>query len=318
LSACRRHESEDEREDAPARNALVPVAFDRVFRGNFESAVGAVGSIEALRREKVLSPVAGRIVRLNVLEGSRVRSGEVLLTLRTREAQAAIDGAQSLLASASTERQKEEARRALALADSLQPHVSVRASLNGIVATRSVAEGELVAEQAELLTLIDPSTIVFIADVPLGSINAVRPGLSAIVQFPQIPDIRAGAVVDAIEPQAQTQSQSVKVRFTFRGVADRDRQRIRTGVPGVVRIITGTHRNVLLVRKSALLHDDESDTYSVVTVTPDSLALNVSVNVVAQNDSLAEIESASLVPGRPVITRGQYALADSTHVTAGR
>jgi len=317
LSSCQKRTSGDE--DAPSTSdARVPVAVDRIMKGNFESSVSAVGTTEALRREKVLSPVAGRIIALHVLEGSRVRSGEILLTIRTKEAQAAIDGAQALIASAANERQKEDAERALVLADSLQPKVNVRASFNGIVASRSVAEGELVAEQAELLTLIDPATIVFIADAPLGSVAAIRPGLHARVRFPQIAGLEAGAVVEAIEPQAQAQSQSVKVRLSFKGIPERERSEIRAGLPGVARIVTATHRGVLLVRKTALLHDDESNTYALVTLSPDSLAIRIRVTVIAQNDSIAEISGESLAPAEQIITRGQYELADSTHVTVER
>ena len=88
-------------------------------------------------------------------------------------------------------------------------------------------------------------------------------------------------------------------------------------MPGTARIVTGIHPHALLVPRSALLRNDENNTYSVVTVTFDSLALSVPVTIGVLTDSTAEITGGTLEPGTQVITRGNYALADSTRVTIG-
>jgi len=302
-------------EGSPSGNIHVPVSVSRVIKGNIEATVTASGATEALRKEKVVSPVAGRVISLNVLEGSSVHIGDVLMTLRTREAQATIEGAQSLLRSARTDRQKQDAERALALADSLQPQITLRARFDGVVASRNVTEGELVADQAELLTIIDVSTIVFLADVPINSISNVRPGLGARVRFPQLLAGELSAVVDAVSPQAESQSQSVKARLRFRGLTEQQQRLLKANVPGTARIIIDVHRDALLVGRSVLLHDDETDTYSVVIVTEDSLAHIVPVTVGARTDSTVEVRSEQLRAGQNVIIRGQYALTDSIRVT---
>jgi len=313
LVGCSRQREEGE--TSSATTVRVPVKVSRIVRGSIESMVTAVGVTDAIRKEKLFSPVPGRVLSLKVLEGSRVRAGDVVVILRTKEAQAAIEGARTLMRTAATERQKQEARRALALADSLQPEILVKASFDGVIASRSVTEGELVADQTELLTIIDVSTIVFVADVPISDVSTIHSGLAARVRFPQLPISQINAVVDAISPQADAQSQSVRVRLRFRDLTG-DQQRILMGnVQGTAQIITGTHRNVLLLERSALLHDDESNSYSVVIMTHDSLAHVVPVTVGLQTDSVVEVQSGLLRPGESVIMRGQYALTDSTRVT---
>jgi multidrug efflux pump subunit AcrA (membrane-fusion protein) len=276
--------------------------------------VTAVGVADAIRKEKVISPIAGRVVSLKVLEGSPVRTGDVLLTLRTKEAQATIDGAQALLRSATTDRQKEEARRAEKLADSLQPEILIKASFDGIVASRNITQGEFVADQAELLTLIDVTTIAFMADVPISAVSSIHSGLPARVRFPQLSSHPVSAVVDAISPEADLQSQSIKVRLRFQSLTEVQQLFLKANVPGTAEIITGAHRNVLLTDRSTLLHDDETDEYSIVTMTVDSVARVVPVTVGLQTDSLVEVHSDLLHPGESVIVRGQYALTDSTRV----
>ena len=70
-----------------------------------------------------------------------------------------------------------------------------------------------------------------------------------------------------------------------------------------------------LVPKAALLRNDVNDTYTVVTITADSLSLAIPVTVGVMTDSTAEISGRSVSAGMPVITAGHYALADSTRVT---
>jgi multidrug resistance efflux pump len=181
------------------------VTISRLVQGNIDSTLTAAGSTDVLRKEKVLSPVAGRVISVNVQEGSHVRLGDVMVVLRTRESQAAIEGADLLMRAATTERQREEAQRARALTDSLSPQIFLRASFDGLVASRNVSPGELVGEQAELLTVIDPSTVMFVAGIPITALSAIHPNLPARIRLPQFPALRLDAVVDAVSPQAESQ-----------------------------------------------------------------------------------------------------------------
>jgi multidrug efflux pump subunit AcrA (membrane-fusion protein) len=302
---------DDEASGGPAR---VPVRVGRLREGVIESVVIATGSTDALRKEKVVAPVAARVVSLNVLEGAVVRKGDVLAVLRPREAHTAMEGARSLLRSATTDAEKKDAERAITLTDSLQPAVTVRAGFDGVVATRSVSEGELVAEQAELFTILDPATIIFVADIPVGTTSSVSVNCPARVTLTHLPIRRLDAVVDALSPQADVQSQTVRVRLRFRGLTSVEEKLLRTNLAGEAQIITGSHRNALLVDRAAVLHDDESDAWSVALLTADSLARLMPVRIGIQNDSVVELLDRGLRPGQLVILRGHYGLTDSTRV----
>jgi multidrug efflux pump subunit AcrA (membrane-fusion protein) len=293
----------------------VPVKIHQLQQRDIDAVITASGMTDALRKERIVSPLAGKIIELKALEGSHIRTGEILCVIRSKEAQSAVEGAQTLLRNASTDRQKDDARRAIALADSLQPQITIRASFDGVVSSREVSEGEMIGEQAELLTIIDPTTIVFIADLPIGDISKIQTGLSAKIRFPQFPGIDINASVDAINPQAETQSQSVKVRLRFRNLTEAQQKLLKTNTPGTTDIITDTHQNALVVDRSVLLHDDENDAYSLVMMTVDSIAMIVPIKIGIQSDSTVEVISDLLHAGINIITEGQYALTDSTKVT---
>lgn len=313
IAGCsKRGGEDDETTGSPAR---VPVKIGRVREGLIESVVNAAGSTDAIRKEKIVAPIAARVVSLSVLEGSVVRKGEVLAILRPREAHTAMEGARSLLQSATTESEKKEAERAIALTDSLQPEVTVRAGFDGIVATRSVSEGELVAEQAELFTILDPATIIFVADIPVGLTGSVSVNCPARVTLTHLPIRSLDAIVEALNPQADAQSQTVRVRLRFRGMTSQEEKLLRTNLAGEAQIIIGAHKNALLIDRSAILHDDESDTWSIAVLTADSLAQFRSVRIGIQNDSVAEILGRDIRAGQQVILKGHYGLTDSTRVT---
>lgn len=317
LAGCARHSSDD----APGRPAPVPgvsVQISSLFKGSVDVTITAIGKTDAVRKERILSPNAGKIIALKVLEGDVVKPGQVLCVLRPKEAQAALDGAKALLHNAKTQRQKAEARRMLVLADFAQNTIEVHASFDGVVVSRGVTEGQFVAEQTEMFTLVDLATADFIANVPLDQMGTVRIGQRARIAFELLSNKSIPAIVDAIIPQVDIQTQTARVRLRFDYLTPAQRQLLRMDMMGTASIITATHQNVLLVPRSALLRNDETDAYSIVTITADSLSKSLPVTVGVMTDSAAEVHGDNLYEGMPVITTGNYALSDSSRVSVRR
>lgn len=311
LAGCARQGAEED-QNGNGNSPLVAVRCAPILAGNAIRAVTATGRTDLLRKEKIFAPVGGVILELRVLEGAKVRAGEEVAVILTRESQSAITGAEELARSARDERQRAEAERALRLAKDAQNKVTVTARSGGTVSTRNVSAGELVAENAELLTLDDLSSLVFVADVALRDLAAIRPGLRCRVRFASLPGEEFPAAVDALLPQSEPQSQTAPVRLRFAGIGKT--RALRPGMAGSAVIVTGTRRNVLLVPRAALLRDDETNRHSILIVTPDSRARIVPVETDAAGDSLATVSSPALRAGMRVIVEGQYALSDSTRV----
>jgi membrane fusion protein (multidrug efflux system) len=315
VMACRKKQSGDDEEGRTPPKATVAVKMTKVVEGDAVIRVTAFGKTDALKKEKIYAPIAGRITSLKVFEGSAVRQGDVIALIQTKESQSAILGAETMLKSATTPEQKAEAERILRLARSTQNSVTMTAKFDGFVSTRSVSEGELVSENAELMTIIDLSTIDFLADVPLRDLPSVKTDQHASILFQTMPGHTYQAVVDAINPQTDIQSQTVKVRLRFVSLSESLHSLLRTDMIGTASIVIGTHPRALFVPKAGLLRNDEENSYSIVTITPDSLSVRIPVVVGIVTDSTAEIQGPSLRPGMPVITEGNYSLTDSTRVT---
>jgi multidrug efflux pump subunit AcrA (membrane-fusion protein) len=314
MNGCRQKQSEDEGSPSSAK-AVVTVKVGAVSERDAAAIVEAMGKTDALRKEKSYAPIAGRIVALKALEGTAVTKGDVLAIIQTKESEATILGAESMLKSAATAEQKSEAEHTLVLARSTQNSISVFAKFDGVVSTRSVSEGELVAENAELFTVVDLTTIDFLADVPLRDVSSVQHGEQASVRFQSLPDKQFPALVDAINPQTDIQSQTVKVRLRFSTLNNSVLSLLRTDMIGTAQITTGVRRHALFVPKAALLRNDEDNSYSVVALTVDSLAKIIPVVLGTSNDHVAEIRSEQLRAGMTVVIEGNYALTDSTRLS---
>lgn len=317
IEGCRQKQSDDESSQSAAK-AVVAVKVDAVSERDAFIVVDAIGKTDALRKEKSYAPIAGRIIIFKALEGTEVKKGDVLTIIQTKESEATILGAESMLRSAVTSEQKSEAKHILELARSTQNSINICAKFDGVVSTRSVSEGELVAENAELFTIVDLSTIDFLADVPLRDVSSVQRGERASVSFQSLPAKQFPAIVDAINPQTDIQSQTVKVRLRFSTLNNSILSLLRTEMVGTAQITTGVRRHALFVPKAALLRNDEDNSYSVVTVTADSLAKIVPVIVGTSDEYSAEIRNEQLRAGMMIVTEGNYALTDSTRLSVTR
>ncbi|MEO5929553.1 MAG: efflux RND transporter periplasmic adaptor subunit [Candidatus Kapaibacterium sp.] len=305
-------------EEEKAPPPTVAVKITGIEQGDAVTVVDAVGKIEVLRTEKLYAPVAGTVLSLKAVEGESIGKGATVAVIRTKESQAQINGANALLAIARTPEEKAEAQRTLQLATSADNSAVVRAPIGGIVATRSANQGEIIAEGGEMLSIVDISTLVFVADLPLSAVTTVRGGSACRIKLQALPDEELDAVVVAISPQSDAQSQTVRARMRFNHLPSSIFNLLKTDMAGTVSIITGHHPGAMLVPKTAVLRNDEDNTNSVVTIGADSVAHIVPVELGAARDSTVEIRSDQLHAGMHVIIEGHYSLADSTNVTVAR
>ena len=302
-------------EDTTKVTAVVPVRSTTIITGSVPLRLIVTGHTEAVAREKLVAPIAGRLLTLIGIEGSYVAAGEPLATIQSKEAQASEEGARVMLSEAKTPAQRAEAERMVALAKQDQNGVVVRSRIAGLIATRSANPGEFVSEDQELFSIVDPSDIDFVADVPLFQISQVRIGEPASVSLPTLPGGPLSVTVFAIKPQADSSSQSGKVVFQFRNISASVHRALRTGIAGTAEIVFDVKYNAMLVPKSAVVRDDETNKRTVMTFGADSIAHSVEVEAGPVLDSMISIESNELKPGMNVIIEGNYSLADSTRIT---
>lgn len=308
------------REERQSSQPIVSVTISHIRSGTMDITLSAPGVTSAQKQQHVISTVAGRILELNGFPGTPVKKGEKLAVVRTSESDAVITGARKLLQQASNAQQRKEAKRMLSLALKTQNAVTLHAEFNGIITARNGDTDEIIVANKELLTLIDTASFIFNAQVPVSQVQRIHVGQKATIHLEGDTAGSYPATVANTGAQADTISHAVQVPLHF-VLLPQHISTLKLNQPGTADIIVDSHNNALLVPLSAVLRGEQTDSTRIVTITPDSLSKSVPVTVDATRDSTAEISGQGIIRGMPVITKGNYSLADSTRVTtapAGR
>ncbi|MHB1305621.1 MAG: efflux RND transporter periplasmic adaptor subunit [Limisphaerales bacterium] len=285
----------------------------------------AVGTIRAKVRASLEAKLSGRIERLGVVLGQRVKAGDVLVELDAREIQARLDQAKAMRQQVDRDLQRfqvllkqeavtqaefdaVEARHRVATAamsevETMLSHVRILAPFDGVV-TRKLAEvGDLAAPGRPLLELEDPATLRFEADVPEALIQRIQPDAKLPVRVASRDAAIEGTVVE-MAPTADAISRTVRVKLDL-PPADG----VRAGQFG--RLTVPLHdTSVIEVPSTALIQRGQMELVFVVTNQVAQLRL---VKTGRRTGDRFEVLSGVSV-GEAVVVAGAEALLDGQPV----
>ena len=211
----------------------------------------AEATIEAVRQATVAAQVSGRVLETRVDAGARVRQGDVLMRIDTREADqavaaasanvaavrarmddarlalerarslkarnfvsaSAVDQAQAAFDSAAAQHKAAEAGRAQV--DATRGFATVTAPLTGVVAQRLAEVGEMAQPGRPLLIIHEPGGLRAVADVPQSRLADLgKPGLRARVEFPESGRGFEGGAITVL-PAADPRTHTARVRINL-------------------------------------------------------------------------------------------------------
>jgi HlyD family secretion protein len=292
---------------APEVAPATPVHVATVEVATLVDEVSAPGRTVALVEQAVRAPFDGTVTELAVVEGSAVRRGQQVGAIVARDSEAARLGAQEMVRRAQTPDEKEEAQRALALAQRTLVSSPLLATVDGRVIARSAAAGDRVTADQELLAIAAAGSLVFRADVPQSDLDRVRPGQRATVEVAGGRSPLAARVHGLLTPGATTDL-TAPLRLDFVDPAKVP----STGLYGTARIAVARHADVPVVPRPAVLRDDVSGTSRVGTVDAQDRLHWVEVATGLQDPARVEILTPSLAAGTRVVVSGQVGLAEGT------
>ena len=301
FSACRTSAPE-----APAPVPVMAVTGALAAVGPIASCERLLGRTVALRHLIVRAPTAGRVIGLTVQIGDKVRAGEIIAHVLSRE----IEAVQNGLAVA---RQLDPAE-AGSLAASVKryghsPGIAITAPDDGIVAQRMVSSGQLVADLDPLIDLLDPRSIVVDAAVPSADLATLRPGMAARVTSPIAPGVTFFGRISSIAPSFESGTEASLARVEFTGA----KRLYEADAPTEIVITTAFVPNAILIPLAALFQSATSSQYYVFVAAPDGRARRTIVRLGLRANGRVQVTSG-VKPGQVVITSGGYALSNGLHV----
>ncbi len=181
----------------------------------------------------------------------------------------------------------------------------IRSPIDGVVADRPVAAGEMASSGSAVITVIDISEIVARANVPVEQIGYLKVGQVATISAPGVElKGKVWVVSPAVDPSSTTLEVWVKARNLG--------ERLKPGTTASVAIEAQQIKDAVIVPSAALLASDEGGS-EVMVVTPDSVAHETKVTTGARDGDKVQIVSG-LKGGEKVVTVGGVGLADKAKV----
>lgn len=292
----------------PAPDIPTPVQVATVASVDREDVVTGPGHTAALSQQKVRAPFAGTLVALTASDGDFLRRGQSVGAIVSRESEAALSGAREMVREARTDVQRADAERALALAERNLVKKPLAASADGPVLSHAAASGDRVAEDQEILTIADASSIVFLVDVSQNDLARVRPGQTVRVELAGRPAAVAGRV-HAVLPGANPADFSGSVRVDLPAAAEK----LATGLFGTARVTVSRRPGVLVVPAAAVIRDDVRGTSQVAAVA-NGRAHWMAVREGGSDGGQVEISGPGVTPGLVVIVSGMVGLPEGKSV----
>lgn len=305
----------------------VTVVATRLAPQTFTDRFTALGTARANESIEVTSRTTSIITRINFREGQKVRTGELLVELDTKEASADLALAQANLQQIDSQYRRSKtlaatqvvsaadleqleaqvlsARAQVRAAEARLDTLYVRAPFDGTLGLRRVSLGDLVGPDTVMTTLDDSSPIKLEFNVPESFLATVTRGMQISAQSNVYPGRPFTGEVDIIDSRVDPVSRSVTV------IA-----RIPNGEgllkPGMFLTVTleKERDNVLLVPEEALVPRQGRQ---FVYVVEEGRAVEREVELGGRVPGLAEIRQG-IAPGELVITQGTQRVRDGLPV----
>jgi RND family efflux transporter MFP subunit len=248
-----------------------PVAVSVVTpsRGPAVDAIYATGTVEPTVMLPIAPRAAGRVVELNVDEGSRVRKGQVLARLddvdltstveeleaRARYAQSQYERAENLvrqgfMAKAEVDRTRADldaAKASVRRARTQRDYMALTAPADGLIIRRDGEIGQFIPAGQAVFYLSCCAPLRVTADVDEEDISRVHAGQKVVLRADALPgQVLDGNVAD-ITPKGDPVARSYRVRVKLA-----DPSQLRVGMTVDANLIVAERANALLVPTTAI------------------------------------------------------------------
>jgi membrane fusion protein (multidrug efflux system) len=295
--------------DSPNEKPATPVRVASVERATLAEFVSAPGKITAMAQAKVRAPFAGTLTELRVTDGDPVRGGEIVGSVVSRDSEAALSGAREMERQASTEGERRDAARAVALAEKNLVHAPLSVSAAGVVASHAASTGDRVAEGEEIVSIAEMRSLVLLADVAQPQLSKIRAGENVAIDIVGRPPL--AATVHDVLPAGSTADLTAPVRIDFAsppGV-------LPVGLFATARITVAEHPDAVVVADAAVLRDDVTGASRMATLGADGKAHWIAVTPGISQNGRTEILAPALAIGQKVLIAGQVGLPEGAAVT---
>lgn len=289
LFSC--HGSEKAADDEDAKVASqTPVTVTNVSDSTLTDYIDLNATSTILQKNFVKSNANGYIEQVNAQLGQNVSKGQLLFTVKTKEAQA-IGNSINVL---DTSFKFSGVNR-------------IKASAPGYISQLSHQKGDYVQDGEALATINDRGSFVFLMQLPYEMRQYVKQGQTVDLTLPggiKLP-ATVSSFMQTVDTVAQTQGVALKVNTA---------QQIPENLIAKARIVKSAKTSAQSLPKSAILTNETQTEFWVMKLINPTTAVKIPVKEGIQAGDRVEILSPSFTKDDKIVVTGNYGLPDTAKV----
>jgi biotin carboxyl carrier protein len=264
---------------------IVPVEFKSVT-----STVGLSAVATFMNKSIIRATTTGTIEKILVSPGEFITTGQLLFTIRTREAMALNKTVQ--------------ADTSL----NFKGLINITSHKEGVINSISYQKGDFVQEGNELAVVSEQSSLVFILAVPFEIEKYIERNRICNILLPDNRQIRG--IITGKLPEMDIQSQTI--RYVVKPSAT---DRLPGNMIATIKLVKSTNEKASVLPKQAVLGNETQTEFWVMKLLNDSTAVKIIVSKGFENNEEVEITEPKFLPSDRFILTGNYGLPDTSRIT---
>ncbi len=287
LFSCKNAETKKEVE--PELVAGTPVNVTTISKEPLLEYVDLNATSAFLIKSYIKANVNGYIQNVNTQPGKFVSSGQVLFTIKTKEAQ-----------------NIENAVNKLDPSFRFSGINNIKASASGYITQLNHQKGDYVQDGEQLAVISDVGSFAFVLNLPYELRPYISSNKSVDVFLPDGTKLKGtvSASMPTVDPASQTQGYVIKVPA----------ENIPENLIAKVRIVKSEKENIPSLPKSAILTNDVQSDFWVMKLIDSNTAVKVPVIKGLETKDRVEIVSPVFSPSDKILIKGNYGLPDTAKV----
>ncbi len=284
LSSCSRKEG-----DTNYSSSGTPVQITHPVIMNVNDYLTLNGNTIFLKKEIIRSTFDGFIEKVFKNIGDAVKPGDILFQLKTKEL-AASDSIKFNIGS-----------------QLFKGAVYIKAGSNGTLTELDFHEGDYVTTGEQIAIISNPSSLRVRLNVPYENVLKVKTGGACEVNLPDGVGI-PGTIeksVPSVDPTTQTQTFLIKLSRI---------EKIPENLNVIVKIPFKYFKDATVLPKPSIMTNVTQDSFWIMKLINDTMAVKVEIKKGIENDSLAQILNPKLNTSDRIILTGAYGLSDTAQV----
>ena len=263
--------------------------------GTIQTIVSTTGTVLPKNRLEVKPPVGGRVESIEVREGDKVKTGQILAWMSSTERAALLDAARG------------QGEAALKYWQEVYKAIPLLSPIDGEVIVATTQPGQTVTTTDAVIVLSDH--LITRAQVDETDIGKIKNGQAANITLDAYPDTKIKGTVEHIYYESKTVN-NVTI-YEVDVIPDEVLSFFRSGMNATVDFITQSKDNALLIPMEAV-HKEKEENFVYLKQGNAKEPLKKRVTLGISNDKNVEVISGINKDDRIIITTKKYMLPSNT------